>query len=264
VTTFTYSSTYIFSYIMNVIRSYKDAIVNGTITVTPWFVLPSLHWLRVLKPHISRRCPNLNAEEIIKFCLESESLKRIPRTGWVLAGQSPSECESVASHSWGTAHIALLLALSLKSEGIGVEVDKLLTMAILHDLPESLISDIPHRAVAFGGTAVNLAKSEAERNAMRQMLGRLGTLGESLRKQWNEFEDSKSLEARLVAAADKLDMLVHAISLESVGFPARNLDGFFEHVRVEIDTLRLDVAKSLFERLHERHRDRLGDSCFQD
>jgi basic membrane lipoprotein Med (substrate-binding protein (PBP1-ABC) superfamily) len=35
VTTFTYSSTYIFSYIMNVIRSYKDAIVNGTITVTP-------------------------------------------------------------------------------------------------------------------------------------------------------------------------------------------------------------------------------------
>lgn len=35
VTAFSYSSTYISAYIFNIIRGYRDAIVNGTITVTP-------------------------------------------------------------------------------------------------------------------------------------------------------------------------------------------------------------------------------------
>jgi putative hydrolase of HD superfamily len=214
--------------------------------------------------HRVRRRLQLNAEEIIEVCLKSESLKRIPRTGWILAGASPSEVESVASHSWGTAIFALFLAHNVKSEGMSVDIEKLLTMAVLHDLPEAIVSDIPHRAVELGGAAMKSAKKETERNAMRQMLGTAGTLGESLTKRWEELEESRTIEARIVIAADRLDMLAHAISLETSGFPPQNLDGFFEHAKVDIYGLHLDIAESLFQRLNGIHKSRMRDSSPRD
>jgi putative hydrolase of HD superfamily len=202
----------------------------------------------------------MNAEEIIEVCLISDSLKRLSRTGWILAGQNPSESETVASHCWGTAVIALLLAHHIKSQGMSVDIEKLLTMAVLHDLPEAMVSDIPHKAVELGGTTMKSGKREAERSAMRLMLRPLGAPGEMLRKQWDEFEDSKTLEARVVVAADRLDMLAHAVSLESSGFPSQNLGEFFEHAKTEITDLHLDVAQSLFEQLHDMHKNRLCHS----
>lgn len=198
----------------------------------------------------------MNVEEIIEVCLKSESLKRLSRTGWILAGQNPPECETVASHCWGTVFIALLLAHHIKSQGMSVDIERLLTMAVLHDLPEAVVSDIPHKAVELGGTAMKSGKREAERSAMKMMLRPLGASGETLRKQWDEFEDSRTLEARVVVAADRLDMLAHAVSLEGSGFPCQNLEEFFEHAKVEITDLHLDVAQSLFEQLYDMHKNR--------
>lgn len=195
----------------------------------------------------------MNAADIIEFCLKSESLKRLTRTGWVLAGETSSSCETIASHCWGTSLIAFLLANQLKMEGKNVNSEKLLTMAIIHDLPEAVISDIPYDAVRLGGSVMESAKREAERNAARQTLEPLGVLGQSLIREWEEFENSSTLEARIVIAADRLDMLAHAVSLENAGFSPQRLQGFFDHVRGEIDALHLDVARVLFEKLYDLH-----------
>jgi 5'-deoxynucleotidase YfbR-like HD superfamily hydrolase len=143
---------------------------------------------------------------------------------------------------------------------MSVDIEGLLAMAVLHDLPEAIISDVPHQAVEMGGTAMKSAKRDAERSAIRQMFAPLGVVGESLKKQWSEFEDSKTLEARIVIAADRLDMLAHALSLECSGFPPQNLDEFFEHAKGEINDLHLDIARVLFEELYGLHRTNLDAS----
>jgi putative hydrolase of HD superfamily len=196
----------------------------------------------------------MKAADIIDICLNAESLKRVPRTGWILAGQDSSSCEAVASHCWGTCMFSLLIAHQLRSEGKTVDLEKAMTMAVVHDLAEAVMSDIPHGAIELGGRAMESAKREAERNALGRLLGPLGTLGESLKKEWEELKLSKTVEARVVIAADRLDMLAHAISLEKGGFPSRNLDGFFDRARDEIENLHIDIVKELFEGLHSMHR----------
>ncbi|RDE11431.1 MAG: hypothetical protein C4K47_09905 [Candidatus Thorarchaeota archaeon] len=200
----------------------------------------------------------MSADDIIEFCLKSESLKRLPRTGWILAGEDYSGCEKIASHCWGTSVIALLLALQLRFEGKSVDLERLLTMAILHDLPESIVSDIPYRAVELGGIAMKSAKKETERVAAKQILTPLGALGESLSKALEEFEGPDTLEAKIAVASDRLDMLAHAVSMENRGFPPQNLERFFEHVESEINSLHLDLAQELFSELFRLHKTRLG------
>ncbi|MHA2085422.1 MAG: HD domain-containing protein [Candidatus Thorarchaeota archaeon] len=79
--------------------------------------------------------------DIIRFCLNNEVLKQLRRTGWDLSGVHISDGESVASHTWGTSLIALMIALKLRSDGQDVDMGKLLAMASIHDLPESQISE---------------------------------------------------------------------------------------------------------------------------
>ncbi|MCK4279717.1 MAG: HD domain-containing protein, partial [Candidatus Thorarchaeota archaeon] len=80
----------------------------------------------------------MKAIDIVTLCLQGEMLKNLKRTGWALAGVQDSNGESIASHTWGTAHISLLLAEWLKNDGKEVDLARVLTMAIVHDLPEAL------------------------------------------------------------------------------------------------------------------------------
>jgi len=85
---------------------------------------------------------DMNTEEIIKLAMKGEVLKNLDRTGWILAGVDKSQVESVAEHSFGTALISLLLAKHFEQDGIEIDIGKILTMAILHDLAESETSDV--------------------------------------------------------------------------------------------------------------------------
>jgi putative hydrolase of HD superfamily len=128
-------------------------------------------------------------------------LKRVPRTGWVMRGVP--EAESVADHSYGVAFIALLLA-EMASEA--VDKAKLLTIALLHDLPESVVSDLPSPAMAHFPPG---AKRSAEAAVLAQLLDGLPN-AERWRAWWQEFEDGTSVEGQLVRDADRLDMLIQA------------------------------------------------------
>ena len=67
-------------------------------------------------------------------------LKDIPRTGWVRAGVDNPE--SVAAHSWGMA----LLALRLCPEHL--DLSKVLSMCLVHDVAEIVVGDLtPHDAI---------------------------------------------------------------------------------------------------------------------
>ncbi|MCU0491976.1 MAG: HD domain-containing protein [Chloroflexaceae bacterium] len=135
------------------------------------------------------------------------SLKLLPRTGWLQRGVA--QPESVAEHTFGVAALALLLGDTLP----GLDRGKLLSIALLHDMAEALMGDMPASAMRFLSRG---AKKEAERQAFAELVAGLPQADEYLRL-WQEYAEGSSAEARLVKQLDRLEMLVQALAYEQAG-----------------------------------------------
>jgi putative hydrolase of HD superfamily len=179
----------------------------------------------------------MDASIAVQLLLDAHRLKRTPRTGWVMRGVI--NAESVADHSFGVAFISLILAEMVDQP---TDKTKLLTIALLHDLPESVISDLPTPAVVHFPPG---AKREAEREALNELLCRL-SCAEQWCSWWQEFGDGTSIEGRLVRDADRLDMLIQAhIYEQTTG------NRWLEEFWPRSDTLPFEFAASqaLYEQL---------------
>ncbi|MBD3219975.1 HD domain-containing protein [bacterium] len=137
----------------------------------------------------------------LDLLLRSNDLKTTPRTGWHLRGVPAPE--GVAAHSWGTAMVALTLA-EMSDEPL--DRGRVLAMAVLHDLAEAEVSDIPRLASRF---LPDGAKNTAEARALDEMLD-----GLPVQASWtalmDDYKTEASAEARLVRDADRLEFLLQA------------------------------------------------------
>ena len=159
----------------------------------------------------------MNQADLVDLFLETATLKRMPRTGWGMRGVP--HVESVAEHSFGVAFVALALADVLDED---LDLEKVLVMALLHDLAEVRLTDLPATAVRLIPAEV---KSGAEATAIADLLAPLPAAGR-LAALWQEFEDSASPEGRLVRDVDKLEMMVQCLRYELAG--SRGLDEFWQ------------------------------------
>jgi putative hydrolase of HD superfamily len=159
---------------------------------------------------------------MLKTLIELQRLKRLERTGWSLRGQ-PSGTESVAAHSFGVGVTAMMLADEVKSRGGEVDCERVLRMALLHDWAETRVGDLPRTASEYFGAD---ARKTAETRAFADIVGPLSDAGAEYKTLYQDYEQRNSLEARLVKAADVIDLLVQALALETAG--ARGLDEFWE------------------------------------
>src|ERR1700704_2229863 len=157
--------------------------------------------------------------------IELQRLKRLERTGWTLRGL-PNGTESVASHSFGVAVTAMLLADEVKARGLQVNCERLLRMALLHDWAETRVGDMPRTATNYFGAG---ARKNAETLAFADIVSGAGPGESDYRTLYQDYEQRSSLEARLVKAADVIDLLVQAYALERAG--AKGLDEFWEVAR---------------------------------
>ena len=158
---------------------------------------------------------------MLSTLIELQRLKRLDRTGWTLRGL-PNGTESVAAHSFGVSVTAMLLADRFNAQGIEVNVEKVLRIALLHDWAETRVGDMPRTATSYFGSE---ARKQAETAAFADIVSELD-LESSYASLYNDYEHRKSLEARLVKAADVLDLLIQVLALERAG--ARGLDEFWE------------------------------------
>jgi putative hydrolase of HD superfamily len=203
----------------------------------------------------------MKAVDIVTLCLQGEMLKNLSRTGWALAGIQNYNGESVATHTWGTAHISLLLVEYLKNDGREVNLARVLSMAIVHDLPEALMSDIPKTAVQLGGESMKKGKHDAERKALDIMMEPLGITGTKIQSIWEEFSTSDSIEAQIVKASDAFDMLVHALAMERNGVSPKMLHSFFISSQDTIDSIGVPILDDVYNVLlkeHEANAQRMG------
>ena len=158
---------------------------------------------------------------MLQTLIELQRLKRLDRTGWTLRGL-PNGTESVAAHSFGVSATAMLLADEFAAQGIAVNVEKILRIALLHDWAEVRVGDMPRTATLYFGAQ---ARKEAETAAFRDVVSDIDDDG-LYASLYEDYERRQSVEARLVKAADVIDLLIQVLALERAG--ARGLDEFWE------------------------------------
>lgn len=147
----------------------------------------------------------MTADEILTILLHGNQLKRTARTGWTQRGIP--NAENVATHSYGVAFAALLLLQVVEAP---LDRGKVLAMALLHDLPEALTTDIPTPAWRYLPPGI---KTEVERSAIEEILGTAAGTAELL-VLWEELQDNETAEARLVHDADRIDLYLQALVYE--------------------------------------------------
>jgi len=163
-------------------------------------------------------------KKLVEFFHLAEKLKLEKRQGWLDRGVK--DCESVADHSFRLALMALVFA-----ERRGLDVGKVVKMAVIHDLPEAICGDVASRIKEEDQVVSNKEKQERELKALGEMLGFLEEgLAEEIRKLWHEFEFKKSREARLVYELDRLEAIFQAREYESRGNFKVSLKEFFEYM----------------------------------
>jgi putative hydrolase of HD superfamily len=195
----------------------------------------------------------IDVEKLISLLQYSESLKKVDRAGWELSGAKLDRVESVAEHSFGSIISSIIIAQSLKSLDIAINIEKVVIMASLHDLPEAITGDIAKTSEFLKDQEQVKAKELAEKNAIENMIRPLGPQFEELQSIWEEFNLGQSLEARVVKGADIIDMLLHARSMEDSGTSPQNLHQFFKSSRSLIATIEIDVITEIYNLLYLEH-----------
>jgi len=188
---------------------------------------------------------------MLSTLIELQRLKRLDRTGWTLRGL-PNGTESVAAHSFGVGVTAMLLADKLTGQGIAVDTEKILRIALLHDWAEVRVGDMPRIAASYFGSDVRKqAETAAFADVVNDLEGRYVDL-------YDDYERRESLEARLVKAADVLDLLIQVLALERAG--ARGLDEFWEvaenpefNLEDDAERIVLELLQSILKARSELH-----------
>jgi putative hydrolase of HD superfamily len=160
---------------------------------------------------------------IEKFFQKVLELKNIQREGWreKLEINNP---ESVAEHIYSTTVISMIL-----SDLEGLNTEKIIRMALLHDLAESVIGDM---------TPNNIEKNEKikkENHAMNEILKNLPSkIAKSYFEIWNDYQKNSSEESKLLHDIDKLEMAFQAKFYQDSGIPKEKLQTFFDTAKKEI------------------------------
>src|SRR5947208_2374093 len=135
---------------------------------------------------------------LLDLLLELQALDRVPRSGYVLRGVA--EPESVTEHSW---HV-LFLVWSLGARIPGIDVARAVEIALVHDLAELRIGDLPRTSAHYFPAG---AKREAEAAAMADVLAPLPARAREL---YAEYQAAATPEARLVQVLDARGRVVTA------------------------------------------------------
>ncbi len=168
------------------------------------------------------------------FYLASE-LKKVPRKGWK-SKVGIEHPESVADHSYGTAIMAMVF-----SDAHNLDTEKILKMALLHDLAESITGDFMPDEIS------KESKRLAENEAMKEILAKLPeNIAIKYQNIWNEYTLANTKESVLLHDVDKLEMAIQAVKYSSEGFSNEKLGMFIDSAKKEIKSKELlDILDTL-------------------
>ena len=164
-------------------------------------------------------------------------LKTVHREGWKENLQI-NYPESVADHSYSVSVMSMILA---DLEGLNTE--KIIKMALLHDLAESIIGDITPSSMK------NDDKNTKENHAMQKILMNLpNEIRKSYFKIWDEYQNNSSKESSLLHDIDKLEMAFQAKFYQESGISKEKLVTFYDTAKIGIKNKNLrNILSNIIE-----------------
>ncbi|TGZ84639.1 hypothetical protein EX30DRAFT_367786 [Ascodesmis nigricans] len=153
-------------------------------------------------------------------------LKTTPREGWKRFDIKGSE--SIADHMYRMGVICMLCPPEA-----GLDKDRCVKMALIHDMAESLVGDITPP-----DNVPSAEKKNRELEAMTYLTEELlkpisETIATEFMEIWTEYEDGKSKEAVFVKDVDCFELICQTIEYEKQHKTTKDLNEFL-HVRHKI------------------------------
>ena len=173
-------------------------------------------------------------KHIANLLFEAKMLKEIQRSGYHFLGAGN---ESIAEHSFSTTFIAYVM-VQLNPE---IDALKLISMCLLHDLPEARTGDLN----TVSKTYVTADEAKALKDITRHL-----PFGSSIIGLIEEFNENLSMEAQLAHDADQLSLILELKYLSDIGYDPP--DRWLPHVLKRIKT---EVAMRIASSIMETHRD---------
>ena len=173
-------------------------------------------------------------KNVANLLFEAKMLKEIPRSGFHFLGSGK---ESVAEHTFSTTFIAYVLA-QLQPD---IDALKLISMCLLHDLPEARIGDL--------NTVQKTYVTADEAKAVRDTTADL-PFGSNMTDLMAEYNQNASMEAKLAHDADQIALILELKYLSDIGYAPP--DTWLPHV---IERIQTKIAKKLTNSIMDTHRD---------
>lgn len=143
------------------------------------------------------------ARDHIAFGLRLDELKRVERRTYLTDG---SRNENSAEHSWHLAMYVLTFLPFFQHKGL--DVFRMLKMALLHDVPEIITGD-----TFIYNEAARAEAHAREWEAARTLYGLLpGGYGDESLALWEEFGAQITPEARALEALDRLQPVLQNVT----------------------------------------------------
>jgi putative hydrolase of HD superfamily len=162
---------------------------------------------------------NKEKESIIGFYQAINRLKGLKRSGWL--DFHVKDSESVADHTFGLALLVMVVAPEY-----GYDLERCLTMALVHDLAEALVGDITPRQ-----NVSESKKIDMEEQALGDIFAGLQNK-DRLLTLWRQVAHRRTPEGRLVKDLDKLEMALQARMYEKE--QGLDLTEFLSHCKTSL------------------------------
>ena len=163
-----------------------------------------------------------------------ELTRNQPQYGYAIAGIAKGAQSDLAQHHYLVAMIALFLARGSVLEGAKINVQKVLEMALTHDLGELFGGDLNFYYSKAKPKARELAKAFEDENR-KFVFSFIEQGAESFLKMSEEFENKSSDEGLLVQCADKMECTYYKVQVgaqieaDIVGIK-KSLDSYVEKI----------------------------------
>ena len=149
-----------------------------------------------------------------------ERIGRIKRTGWVISKIPFDLAEDVAEHTLKVAFLTMHVSNLMASKGVKLNVNKALKMALIHDLSEAMVSDLPKTLKRkLGREKVGEIDLNILFDILSDFKGRDELVG-----FFNEYLTDETVEAKVVSLADNLATYLQCMSyIEDYGIRTKHL-----------------------------------------
>jgi len=193
----------------------------------------------------------MNSLKIIEFLQKAGNLKNTLR----FKENERMPKDTTAGHSWRTALMSFIMADELE---LDLDINKILKMAIVHDIVEAETGNTDYVAIAIGKISEE-AQKEIERRAIVQLTQSLPEkTGKEIFNLWTEFDEGKTKESKYVKAINRLETLIYILEVGYTCYSKPEL--IFNYIEdaneiPELETIFEEVKKQLEQEVAKIRQD---------